>query len=55
MQRLFKLKKALKASSMNSYAELFQTGRAAAKERALSPQEIETLEKTATAVRTGLW
>lgn len=30
---------------MNSYAELFRTGRAAAKERALSPQEIETLEK----------
>jgi len=45
MQRLFKLKKALKASSMNSYAEFFRTGRTVAKERALSNSEIEILEK----------
>ncbi len=45
MQRLFKLKKALKASSMNPYAELFRSGRLANRGRALTAQEIETLEK----------
>lgn len=45
MQRLFKLKKALKSSSINSYAEFFRSGRVVNRGRALSPQEIETLEK----------
>lgn len=44
MQRLFKLKKALKASSMNLYAELFRS-HALNKGRALSDEEISTLER----------
>lgn len=44
MQRLFKLKKALKASSMNPYAESFRSGRTANRGRALTAQEIEILE-----------
>lgn len=45
MQRLFKLKKVLKASPMNSYVEFFRTGHTALKSRPLTSQEIEILEK----------
>lgn len=44
MQRLFKLKKALKASSMNPYAEFFRSGRTANRGRSLTQQEIEILK-----------
>lgn len=45
MQRLFKLKKVLKASSMNPYPEIFRSGRSLNRGRALTAQEIETLER----------
>lgn len=45
MQRLLKLKKALKSSSMNSYAEAYLTGKTSPKGRSLSSLEIEMLER----------
>ena len=45
MQRLLKLKKALKASLMPAYAEAYRAGKNSPKCRPLSPDEIQVLEK----------